>query len=179
MEHRTRAARHALFLVAPTAKPASPANGRNIGRILDFPGPETHKAPPAVESITAVPSRTPSLQSSILATAANPFCYAPAIALMFESAAKMFASCLIPQMSLFGLMTPFAFQAPRRSSEVEVSAEVLERSMDIAIGAGTDAPVAASPESQAQAHKEMEELFDRSMEIAIRQQGRSGKLLLM
>jgi hypothetical protein len=67
----------------------------------------------------------------------NAFCLAPAVRELFDATGKAFAACLEMQMSWMTIMAPrvAGHSASSSGSQYQASAEMLEQSMDVAIGA--------------------------------------------
>lgn len=90
---------------------------------------------------------------------------------LLDTAAKSFAFCMELQMSLLNLMASHVADTVESISgmQAQLTAEVLERSMDIAIGAQITAPstmVESSSENQAQPTEEVPEHSDEIASVA-------------
>lgn len=84
-----------------------------------------------------------SLNSCVIDTCKNAFWFSPALGDLFDTVAQAFASCMELQLSLLNLMGSHVSDTMESLSgfQAQVTAEVLERSMDIAIGVRFTAPI--------------------------------------
>ena len=132
MKPTTTSARGAsLFLVGAKNNPSPHA-----GHTERLHAPYGRRIDPAIEIERASLSTSARLNSSLLATYANLFWFPPAFGYLLETESKTFAYSAALHRNWLALLAPYAVSpaASRSDGETQVTAEVLERSMDIAMG---------------------------------------------
>lgn len=119
---------------------------------------------PAREIERAALSKSDRFNSSFLDNFASQFWFPPAFGFLLETAAKTFAASVAFHNHWLGLVAPDSVRTAgsRSAPETEVTAEMLERSMDIAMGERFEALDGCEIETRL-----TEDELARSMDIAL------------
>jgi hypothetical protein len=174
--------------MSPKTKHGSPANHAPVplmndqtpgtGFTADFQELYSHGMDRALGIEKASLAAVVSLNSCAIDIYRNAFWFVSSLGGLFEMAAQGFASCMELQLSLLTLMgsNVSSTVASFHGMQVRLTAEVLESSMDIAMGARhVAAPSSTVASSSGRKAQTTAEVSASSMDIAIGAQGARGK----
>jgi hypothetical protein len=155
----------------PKTKPASPASHAPLSSMkdqtpdaefkVDFQDLFVLAMDQAIGIEKASLAAVVCLNSGAIDSSMNALRFSPAFGNLFNTAAQAFASCMELQLSLMSLMASHVSDTLESISgmQAQLTAEVLERSMDIALGERFALPISmgSNSSSQAQATAEVPE----------------------